>query len=192
VHGGALGCTFSPSAPPCTGGFLGDPSLAPQLQILVVKPDDSVVPAVDGGSVALMAPPQGGFVIYAGVRAKNVDRCGLQLTGALRDPVTNQVRPEMRTIDLTPTSDGWGVSSTGPANLNLSNFSNLPACPNNWSTADVFGQSYELEVAIEDKGGRSASQTLVVTPYCDPAATALCMCRCAAGYVLGEPCSDGG
>jgi hypothetical protein len=162
---------------------------APELQIIVVRPDDSIHAAVDGGPVPIISPPQGGRVIFAGARATNVDGCGLQLTGALRDESSHQVRVDSRTIDLTATGDGWGASAVGTATGGISNFSNIAVCPNEWATTDVYGHAYELEVTIQDHSGRSASQTLVVTPYCsEPSNAAYCMCICAAHYTLGQAC----
>ena len=58
-----------------------------------VDNDYDAVPLADGGPLAILQPPQGGRVVFVGVRATNVDGCGLQLTGALRDETSRQVRP---------------------------------------------------------------------------------------------------
>ena len=107
-----------------------------------------------------MRPLQGGEVLFVGARVTNVDACGLQLTGALRDEETQQVRFDTRTINLIPTGDGWGVTGTLGANVAglISNFSNVPVCPNEWSTTDVDGHEYGLEVTITDSGRADAPQ----------------------------------
>ena len=171
----SAGCEPSPaSGGPCTVGFLGSRSAPPELEVLVVRPDDTVAPLADGGGVSLMLPPQGGRVVFVGARATNVDGCGLQLTGALRDatPARGHVSVDVRTINLTPTGDGWGVSGAGVVSASISSFANIPACPNNWSSTDVFGQPYQVELTIVDREGRTATRSLHVTPSCDQPASA--------------------
>ena len=159
-----------------------------------MQPDDTVTPAVDGGRLPIIQPPQGGRVVFAGARATNVDGCGLQLTGALRDETSRQVRFDMRTVNLVGTGDGWGATGTGDVSGIISNFANVAVCPNQWSTTDVDGHTYQLEVDVLDRGGRAAKAVLEVTPYCsEPASAAYCVCTCAAGY-SGQTCpaGDGG
>jgi hypothetical protein len=180
---------------PCPAGFLGSASHPPALEILALRPDDSVAPVTDGGAVSLMLPPQGGRVLFVGARATNLDGCGLQLTGALRDETSRQVRVDMRTVNLIATGDGWGATGVGIVSDAVSNFSNIAACPNQWSKTDVFGHTYGLEVTLVDRGGRTVSASVPVVPYCgEPASAAECMCICAAGYTLGQACppADGG
>ncbi|MGH7270570.1 MAG: hypothetical protein ACREJ3_09080, partial [Polyangiaceae bacterium] len=151
--------------------------------------DGSVAPLSDGGTVSLLAPPQGGRVIYVGVRATNVDGCGLQLKGALRDEASGKVTVDMRTINLIPESGGWAASGTASVPV-AANFANVAACPNEWSSADVFGRSYQLEVTIQDREGRTLTKDIQVTPECsDPPGVTDCACICKAGYVLGESCA---
>jgi hypothetical protein len=180
---------------PCATGFLGDPSGTPDLQILALHADDSVVPVADGDRVPMIFPPQGGRVIFVGVRATNIDGCAVQLQGALRDLATQQVRFDQRTVNLTPTGDGWGT--TGQANEPLaaaiSDFSNVPLCPNEWSQTNLYGNAYGLEVTVQDRGGRMLTKTLHVVPECgEPSNLAACLCICKAGYVLGQACPDDG
>jgi hypothetical protein len=143
----------------------------------------------------MLTPPQGGRVIFIGVHATNVDGCGLQITGALRDLATNQVRPDGRTINLTPTGDGWGGSAVfgSTVGADISSFANIPVCPNEWSSTNIYGTPYGLEVSITDRGGRMASQQIQVIPQCgEPATLPECMCICMGGYVLGQACGAGG
>jgi hypothetical protein len=191
----SLGCSASSSpAHTCTTGFLGSESQPPKIEILVVQPDDSVTTAVDGGTVPLVQPPQGGRVVFVGARVTNMNGCGVQLTGALRDETSLQVRVDMRTVNLVSTGNGWGATGTGVLSGSISSFANVPVCPNQWSTTDVDGHRYQLEVDVVDRAGRTARAVLEVTPYCsEPASAAYCACTCAAGY-SGQPCpvGDGG
>ncbi len=190
----AAACTPTPSVPdaappdPCTVGFLGDAGAPMVVEVIGLDPTMTPFPVANGDMVTLAFPPQGGRVIFAGVRATNLDGCGVQLEGVIRDEVSKQVRLDSRTVNLLPTGDGWGSSNP----TDVSTFANVPVCPNEWSATNLYGTSYQLEVAVTDRAGRSATQTLDVTPECsEPAHAAVCLCICQGGYVLGEVC-DGG
>jgi hypothetical protein len=172
----------------CAAGFLGDGG-APAIELEVLQSDGTVVPVVQGDTVPLEFPPQGGQVIFVGIRATNVESCALQLTGALRDLATQEVRVDSRTIDLLPTGDGWGVSGmSGMASA--ANFANVPVCPNEWSSTNIYGNVYGLEVTAQDTKGHTVTQKIHVTPQCsEPGLTEECLCECQAGYVLGQACS---
>lgn len=177
----------------CPVGFLGDGG-APDFSVTVLRADDSVVPVVQGDTVPMLFPPQGGRVIFVGVDATNFDGCGVVLTGALRDLKTQEVRVDSRTINLIPSGGGHGVSGkTGESvAAAIANFSNVPVCPNEWSSTNVYGTLYGLEVTVKDKEGRQLTKKLDVTPECgEPARVAECECICQGGYVLGQEC-DGG
>jgi hypothetical protein len=186
-------CAPDPPADPvaCTAGFLGDASSPVEFELTAVSPAYVTEPLADGGTISLMQPPQGGQVLFVGARVTNVDSCGLQITGALRDEKTEQVRFDKRSINLIPTGDGWGVTGTIGANVEglISNFSNVPVCGNSWSTTDVDGHEYGLEVTITDRGGRTLLKKIHVTPECnEPSSAANCVCICRAGYVAGSDC----
>jgi hypothetical protein len=175
----------------CAAGFLGDASSPADFEITAVSPDYVTEPLADGGTISLMQPPQGGQVLFVGVRATNVDSCGLALTSALRDEATQQVRFDMRTINLIAADDGWGV--TGPIGGNVtglvSNFANVPVCANEWSSTDVNGHVYGLEVTLTDRSGRTLVRKIQVTPECnEPLSAVNCACICRAGYSPTSPC----
>jgi hypothetical protein len=158
------------------------------MDLLALGADESAIPLHDGDTIALDFPPQGGRVVFAGVRANNLDPCGVELSGALRDTPSNEVRIDVRTVNLLPDDAGAGVTS----DTNISNFANVPVCPNQWSSRDAFGVPYALTVSVKDRSGRTASQTIQVTPTCaQPSNAAECACECAHGYVLGQPCDAG-
>jgi hypothetical protein len=187
------GCSTPSPAPavPCSPGFLGDPSMPLDFEITGVTASYDAVPLADGGAVAILVPPQGGRVVFAGVRATNVNGCGLQLTGALRDTPSNQVRFDSRTINLIPTGDGWGTTGTLGASVSgtISNFANIPVCPNQWSTRNVNDNDYVLEVTVTDSGGRTMQKDIRVTPSCgNDENTVFCHCVCQTGYILGNGC----
>jgi hypothetical protein len=178
----------------CSVGFLGDRASAPNFDIQVLLADDTVAIVHDGDSVPMLLPPQGGRVVFVGVHATNVDGCALQLTGALRDLATGNASVDSRTINLTPTGDGWGSSAASTSTSGgIAGFSNVPACPNNWSATDLYGHSYGLEVTIQDREKRELTKKIQVTLACgQPENLGECQCICSAAYVLGQACEDGG
>ncbi|HEY3816996.1 MAG TPA: hypothetical protein VGL81_07495 [Polyangiaceae bacterium] len=180
---------------PCPVGFLGSDAAAPDFDMQVLLADETVAALNDGDTVPMILPPQGGRVIFVGVRATNVDGCGLQLTGALRDLSTQQVRVDSRTVNLIDTGDGYGVSGTPStaASAAVSDFSNIPVCPNEWSSTNIYGTVYGVEVTIQDREGRTLTKKIQVTPECgQPENLEECLCICKGGYILGESCMDGG
>jgi hypothetical protein len=189
--GGARAADAGPDGVTCPTGYLGDGG-APTIELYVLQPDGTVTAIVQGGTVPLEFPPQGGQVIFVGVRATNVEACALQLTGALRDLATQEVRVDSRTIDLRPTGDGWGVSGMS-GTASPANFANIPVCPNEWSSTNIYGNVYGLEITVQDTRGHTVTQKIHVTPQCsEPGLLQECLCECQTGYVLGQVCDGGG
>jgi hypothetical protein len=189
--------------PPCALPVVGDPADDIEIE-LVVLGDGGALDTLDEASpmqaVSLFKPPQGGRVIFAGVRARNLDPCGVQLGGGLRDIASDKIVPEMRTVNLEPDGQGWAGSD--PADITT--FSNIAVCPNQWSDRDAFELPYELSVAVRERGtGRTAQSVVTAVPRCsadvshceqgDAACTpeqlvADCECICDVDYVLGMNC----
>jgi hypothetical protein len=186
---GCPGDDKSDAGPPmCTLSYLGDPSAAIDLQIVARAADGTSQPIDDGADVALVFPPQGGRVIFVGARATNVDPCYVKLTGALRNTTTDAVRVDVRTVNLTPTGDG---KHGAPNDTDISSFANVPTCPNQWSSIDLYDQTYQLELTMEDRQGKKATKTIHVVPRCaEPDREVECRCICKAGYILGQPCTS--
>ncbi|MDI3284872.1 hypothetical protein [Polyangium sp. 15x6] len=191
----ALAACSSPSQPPpepdagpiggCKLAYLGDPSAEPSMEVIALGPGGELQPISEGSSISLIFPPQGGRVVFAGVRVTNVDPCAVRVAGALRDLTTKQVRLDTRIINLEPTDDGYGRS----APTDISTFSNIAACPNQWAEDDLFDKPYELTVTLTDRDGKKITKIMTVTPRCDePGYEAECLCMCAGDYVLGMQC----
>ena len=175
----------------CGVGFLGDPSKDIDFEFRALRADATDAPLADGADLALIFPPQGGRVAFVGVRATNVDPCSLQLTGALRDEATQQVRVDARTVNLIPSGDGWGTSAPASETISAArdSYSNVPLCPNQWASSDVFDHEFQLEITIRDRLKRTMTKTIKVTPRCaEPDRAVECRCLCKLGYVLGEAC----
>jgi hypothetical protein len=140
--------------------------------------------------VPLVAPPQGGDVLYAAARVRNMDSCSVQVSGQLSDPATgNELAFDSRPADLVAGSDGWGR----PPDPIVAYVSNLPLCPDN-NTVDIQGRPAKLTVTMKDKAGRVASVSQMVVPTCmqgDPVERNLCVCDCSAIQGMQErTCSD--
>ncbi len=177
------------SHPSCALGFLGTAGQPVQLKLVVRGADSMSTEIADGSRIPLILPPQGGRVVFIGASATNLSACGVTLTGSIRDTTTRQVRIDARTVNLRAGADGWGSSSDG----DISTFSNLPLCPNNWASTDAFEHSFELTVTVKDPAGNTATKTIQVVPFCgEPAYAAECLCECQKGYVLGQTCGDAG
>jgi len=192
---GGGGAGGSPPAA-CEFPFIGDETAPPEIEIFAYGADGADYPISDGTVLDIIEPPQGGRVIFVGARARNLPGCGLLLTGALRDPTSQQVRFDTRTVNLKPDSEGWGSVELG----NLSVYANIPVCSNKWSDQDIFGGDFSLEVKLKDKQGGEVEKIVNVTTACTavsqaetpPEATlAGCFCICKAGYVTGESCEGG-
>ncbi|WP_437334048.1 hypothetical protein [Sorangium sp. So ce394] len=169
----------------CKLGTLGEEGAPIQIDVIALDSSGVSRPVSDGDAVDIVMPPQGGRVLFLGVRATNLGACGVQLSGALRDPGSGRVMSESRTVNLKPTGDGWGAS----VDVDISTFANVGVCPNNWSSRDIFDQDYEIVVQVKDREGRTASHTTQVRPACnEPELEVECRCICKHGYILGEAC----
>jgi hypothetical protein len=169
----------------CGIGTIGDTSQDIAIEITSPTPNGDVV-INDGDSLRIELPPQGGRVVFVGVRARNLEACSVQLSGALRDETSMQVRLDARTVNLLVADDGWGY--TGPS-TQIANYSNIPVCPNQWASTDIFDHPFQLEVTITDRHGRKGTKTVNVVPKCiDDVQFSRCQCICVKGYKLGDPC----
>jgi hypothetical protein len=185
-----VGCP--PDDPPapeaCTLSFLGDKSKPVQLEIIMRDASGRSAKVTEGGDVSILFPPQGGRVIFVAARVTNIDPCAMTLSGAIRDPVTAQVRIDNRTVNLVPTPDGFGTA----IDSDISTFSNVPVCPNQWASDDIYDKPYELQITVKDRGGRTATQKVKVVPRCaEPDRLDECRCICQKNYVLGQVCTPG-
>jgi hypothetical protein len=181
--------TSSSVPPSCTLPFLGDDTKDPELELFYYGADLADHDLADGGEVHLIEPPQGGRVLFVGVRVINVDPCGVTLTGALRDPGTMQVRFDTRNLNLIDDGTGHGRSVTG----DIASYANVPVCHNTWTDLDIYDTPFTLEVTLKDKRQRQTMKTITVVPTCaEPDKEVQCTCICDGDYVLGDACGGGG
>jgi hypothetical protein len=157
--------------------------------VIVQNPDGTATEVHDGDRVPLVKPPQGGRVLFAGVRVRNIDGCSAHISGALHDPIGGANEPENRTLNLTKLDGGL----VGSVDVDSSSYSNIPVCPNNWAKQDLYEKPFPLTVTVTDRKGRVASATFTVTPFCaEPALRDECLCICKQGYSTDVGCADGG
>jgi hypothetical protein len=92
---------------------------------------------------------------------------------------------DTRTINLQRGADGRGYT----LDEDESSFSNVPLCPNPWSSRDIFNQDYELIVRLQDSRGKKLQKILTIRPACNvPGQEAGCLCLCKQGYKSTDSC----
>jgi hypothetical protein len=177
--GGNHGATPDAAARPCP---IGDLTVPAELEIVHLDGSNTVMPTQAMAQVPLLPPPQGGWIVLLGARARNLDGCNATLTTALVDACDQQIiKVDKRPTVLEPGADGWGTST-------VTTFGNLPVCPQLTAKRDLHDVPYNVTVVVEDTGGHKASATLAVVPVC-PAGDALCICQCDRDYVIGSSCN---
>lgn len=198
------GCPEDPPDPPsdagsdvssCTLEYIGDEAAEIEMELITLSPDYTEKALAAGGDTSILIPPQGGRVIFVGVRAKNLDPCGVSVNGALRDPATMAVSPvDGRYLNLDATEDGWGASDQS----DISTYANIAVCANHWASTDVFDQTFRLELSLTDRSGKKAKASIDVVPRCDETKIQdgvdlqkECLCLCKQGYMTGEDCGAG-
>lgn len=189
-RGGGAGDAGSGGAA-CT--FVGTMGAPAEIEPLLMKADGALVPLHDGDPIDILTPPQGGIVAFVGLRATNLSPCGVRVSGAIRDSGPGHlVRVDLRSVTLHEDGTGWAA----PLPQDFSSVSNIPLCHNVWSSRDLYGVPYVLELELLDADRRSLAQkTLTVTPRCadaDARDLAECLCICKQGYHLGDSCGGTG
>lgn len=165
--------------------FAGDPSEPVQVELVLDRAGD-LITVSDHDRADLLPPPQGGFVMYAGVRAKNISSCGAQLRGQLRDAATLVALSDfdLRSSDFEPEKNSnWWV----PTSLaNFDTVPNIPVCPDN-SGGSVLGKEVLLSVRLSDRSLRTATAEKLIVPSCpNDGCRAMCECICSAGTQPGK------
>jgi len=175
-----------PDAAPDSATIDATPS-APEIELAYRSRDGMATTCAPDAAVPLTLPPQGGFVLLVGLRAKHLDLSSVMITASIRDTLDNQVLSvEQRPVTLVLGSDGWATPAMPDS---LSNWSNLPACPMASATRDMFDQPYVLHIAAVDGTGAQADASLTIVPTCEAGSAGDdCRCECKQGYMLGNPC----
>ena len=162
-------------------------SPGPQLEMLYRTRDGMSASCAAGTAVPLTFPPQGGFVLLVGARVKHFDLSSVTVTASIRDSIDDHVVSLVQQpVMLVPDTDGWAVPDQP---MNLFNWANLPACPAEMATQDIFDRPYVLRIAGADGAGATAEQKVSIVPSCEAGSAGdPCRCQCKLGYKLGDPC----
>lgn len=186
----------------CTGAYLGDPERPMELELFYLGSDllPHDLPAC--GPLDIVAPPQGGFVTFVGVRATNLDPCNAKMAAGLRDPRDQSLLGlEARSTIFAPIAGrpGWGATSAGGDSENGYRYvANIPACPNMSSDEhprDIPQEVTLVDILITDQRGKKAEIVVRAVPRCAQAtvaARAFCNCSCQANYTGGKCTTNGG
>jgi hypothetical protein len=170
-------CSDPPAGPDAMPCSVGDPSDAPEMQVIERTVDGEIAPLEDGGDLQLLVPPQGGHVALVGVRIKNVDLCSSTIQAALKDPVSGRVAGiERRPVAWRVAADGFAEPSQPQE---ISDYANVPLCPNANLAQDIDGNPWTLEVRFYDAQEDATEVVLTVTPTCEGTLDiAYCECEC--------------
>jgi hypothetical protein len=177
----ACGGESTPDAPEAQSCPIGDMSAAPEVEIMHLDAQSAVVQTQAMAQVPLIPPPQGGWIVLLGAKARNIDGCRLNLKTVLVDTCNNEIIGlDSRPTKLVVGSDGWGVSS-------VTMFGNLAVCPQQTATRDLHDAPYKVQVILDDDDGKKGQAEMMIVPVC-PANMPLCTCQCGRDYKLGTDC----
>lgn len=151
----------------------GDAAQPVQLATISADTNGNLHALHDGDTLLLQKPPQGGYVLYAGAAARNVDPCLVQQSAELIDPASGNplTSLDQRQANLVNAVDGY-LWPDGQ----LSHIPNIPACPDALHVG-VVGREAILRVDVQDALGRGARIETRVTPVC-AAGDTYCACVC--------------
>lgn len=170
----------------CERRFVGDQGAQVELEMVSVR-DGALVPVVDDSDVDLIVPPQGGLIVLAGARARNLSAGPIELSAWLLDEESGDVFGlESRPAELAEAEDGWAQPVRPDS---LASLSNIAACPSSGLPRDLYDQPWTLVVRVTDCADRSGEAAVRVTPRCAPPTEDTCRCICDEDYRLGDVCS---
>jgi hypothetical protein len=165
----------------------GDPASAPEAGALFTDGSSRAwLELTAGMELPLLRPPQGGFVAFVGMRARNVSACRAEVSGRFLDATTREElaidKAGLTTTHLIKGSDGW----LRPDAASISAFPNIAPCPN-FKPAPVEGVTVLLDLSLIDLGGRRAALEIPVVPTCAPGVDEeICRCQCQPSFMLGR------
>src|SRR5690349_14102270 len=116
----------------------------------------------DGDTIDLVRPPQGGYVTFIGVQARNVADPRVLLTGRLFDSSGAPISEDTPPPQVLRESGGVFEPDLG----SYFNVANIAVCPNA-SPVDRTGAPAQLEIEVKElSSGRVGSTRIEVTPTC--------------------------
>lgn len=128
----------------------------------------------DGDRVSIEPPLQGGYVLYLGVRARNVHGLTTRIDAAVVDVGSPRVIAiEQRPVRLLDDGTGWAAPESQYQDLG-----NVPVCSTVTGATDFDQTTWRLQVHLTDGDGRTADTAVLINPTCDPLDSFGCECAC--------------
>jgi len=140
-----------------------------------------------GAQLALVRPPQGGYVVFVGARVTGFAApTTVELTGLLKNGAT-VISQDARTVTLQQAPDDANVWI--PDLRSITTVSNIAVCPSN-STTDRVNASFTLEVQVLDRAtgrmGVADQTTQLVCTQSDATVQQNCVCECQGNFMVGK------
>ncbi len=135
----------------CVDSYSGTPGGAAELEATARSARGGHAVVTFDGSVDIVVGGQGGRMVAAGVRARNVDVCGIRIDGRLA-PDRGQAMEAALQTTLARESDGWARSESELF---------FVGCP-----PALDGVPHQLELSATDRDGRTAVFRARVVPRC--------------------------
>jgi hypothetical protein len=174
----------------CTSLPIGD--LTKPVELELTRPLDAsgkITVTSSGATMHLYQPEQGGQVFNAGIRAKNLDGCNLQVRISVLSPRGELLsNPGEQVVQLVVTSTaGWGVPNDRGDPLNQLFF--VAVCPGTLPGVNPLCGTYLLHADVEDISGRRAQLSVPIKMACEPG-DHICACECSPDYGKGIDCMN--
>ncbi len=181
---------------PPTECFFGDENASPEGELVFLDENFVVQPFTDGQRVPAILPPQGGKVIFIGVRLKNMDMCSIQANGGVFDDCQTPPRVigrEGRALSFVLNEASGFAEPANPETIN--NYVNIPLCGNFTSSRDIDDEPYRIELRISDRAQRALVFRAELTPFCAGAPNTdgtfeQCLCECDAEFSFDLTCEE--
>jgi hypothetical protein len=149
----------------------------------------------EGDPIELWPAPQGGHVVLAAAKVKNLVGDMAMLRVLVRYPDTPFIIAEVaRSVQMVPVP---GEPDTKQPDLRTrSQVSHVPLCPD-YDPMDIVDRPLEFVVTVTSFGSeepQTGTATLRLYPACvtGKVDVPLCRCECSANYVLGKCARDAG
>jgi hypothetical protein len=141
----------------------------------------------DGDTVDLVFPPQGGFVMFVGVKVRGLSSPNVRLEASLLDTNGTSLASDTRQLTLHPASND--ATLWLPDLSSYVDVANITVCPS-YDNVDRFGRPYQLECSVTELSTQRTGKTRrLVVPACRQTDVSLqqrCRCLCAANYTDGK------
>jgi len=135
--------------------------------VMLVSEANSVIrDVIEGGTVPLIRPIQGGQILLVGARVRSDVVCTYRAAGTVHDLATDvELGRDLRTLELLPGPDGWARPEEGFVPL-----INVPVCPSGAATGRIDDNPLTLRVELmTEKDEPVLTLNSTVVPVCSDA-----------------------